>query len=99
LADVFTERRGQRTPDPDWIRHAARNGLVIFTKDDRLLVEHRRVIRSVKAKLFVLSHAGLAGTVQLERYVEHRYRIARAARKAGPLAYRLYPKVMNRVHL
>ncbi len=72
---------------------------MIFTKDDHLLVEHVRVIRSAKAKLFVLPHASLNGDAQIERYLTHRYRIAHAARHRGPVAYRLYPKAMNKVDL
>jgi hypothetical protein len=64
MAEAYSEKTGQRIPDPKWIRRAARRGMVILTCDDRLLRDHGNVIRQVGAKVFVLPHGHLkeAGT-------------------------------------
>ena len=99
LADAFTELACQRIPDPTWIAYAVEHDLVIFTKDDNLLVTHREIVLQQRARLFVLPHANLSGADQVDRYAHHRFRIALAAQRPGPHAYRVYPKAMKRVAL
>jgi hypothetical protein len=96
MADYYTEQVGQRLPDPQWIREMSAAGLVLLSKDKAIRHDHRDVIVSCAAKVFLLPDQSSTAVEQAERIVFHRHRIALKARGPGPMVYILRPKSIDR---
>jgi hypothetical protein len=100
MAEVYGERPGQRKADTAWIPDVTLRGWVIFSKDNALCSgEERECIIGCGARVFLLPERQMAGSEQVARFVKHRFRIARRARRAGPYIYKLYPQAPEAVPL
>jgi hypothetical protein len=99
MAEVYGEQGGQNlTGDSLWIKEIGAKGLVILSKDSRSLCGiHRIDIEKAAAKIFILPQQNISGDEMAERFIVHRFKIARRALKAGPMIYRLYPKGLEKV--
>jgi hypothetical protein len=96
MADHYSEQVGQRLPDPQWIREMSAAGLVLLSKDHAVRHDHRDVIVSCEAKVFLLPDQSSAAADQAARIVFHRHRIALKAQRRGPMIYILRPKTIDR---
>lgn len=85
LSEIFgDDREGQMTEDNIWIERCAEEGWSVITKDrESLLTIHREQIETLGVKTFILPRAYLSGKQQIERIVEHRFRMAQKAAKRG----------------
>lgn len=96
MADVY-ENDGQDVDDETWISHCGRRGWIAFSKDANITRAHAETIEVSATVVFLLPDQSMPGREQLARYIHHRHRIARLARKGGPAVYKLYPRKVERV--
>lgn len=99
MREMYGEQGGQNlTGDEKWIREVAARGLVIFSADNRSLCgQHKPTIIECGAKVFIVPHSNkLRGRDQIQRFVDHRFRIAMKASKPGPMIYRIYAEGLSK---
>lgn len=96
IADVFPDD-GAHTSDPEWIKYAADNGLVALSKDAALKRDHTKAVQEHRAIVFLIPDQSMPGTAQATRFLDHKFRMAMRARKAGPAIYMLYRNSVERV--
>ncbi len=93
MAEVYTEKVGERKADVDWIPEIASRGLPILSKDNALKSDpERQAIIDSAARVFLLPDTQRPAVEQIARFVHHRYRIALRCRRDGPYIYLLFPK-------
>jgi hypothetical protein len=99
MREIYGEQGAQNlTGDSLWIEEVSARGLVILSKDSKSLCGvHRADIEEHGAKVFILPQQNLNGDEMAERFIRHKYRIARKAEKDGPMIYRLYPTQIKRI--
>lgn len=96
MADVY-DHDGQDIDDDTWISRCGTARWVAFSKDGSITRAHSEAIVASAIIVFLLPDQSMSGSEQLARYVHHRHRIARLARKGGPAVYKLYPKTVDRI--
>ena len=79
------------TPDIDWLPYVAKNGYILFTRDNKILLrpQERAILKEQKIGAFFLSGKNMGRWDHIRQIIRAWHKIEEAAKDDPPFAYKV----------